>query len=354
MLITQGSFATNRAYIDNNWVDGGIKVADNKLTSYGEAAGVEGMALPGFVDLQVNGHGGIDLLKAKDVAEIRKLSRSLFNSGVAAYLPTLITGPIDNHLRVISLLEQVRKEPMPGEAVIIGTHLEGPFISPDKPGVHPVKYILEPDLKLLGEFIRAGKISQVTIAPERAGAIEAIKFLVDSGVVVSLGHSNANTKESNAGFDAGARTVTHLWNAMRKNSESESGLAQVALEREDVIVQLIIDGVHLDKQLAIDSIKQCANRFIVTVDAVAAAGLGDGSFALGEVEINVKENRATRADGTLAGGVGSLRNSLSLMWEYGVALEDAIDSLTSRPADLMGVPELGRLNLGSPAQIWSF
>ena len=89
MLITQGSFATNRAYIDNNWVDGGIKVTDNKLTSYGEAAGLEGMALPGFVDLQVNGHGGIDILKAKDVAEIRKLSRSLFESGVAAYLPQL-------------------------------------------------------------------------------------------------------------------------------------------------------------------------------------------------------------------------------------------------------------------------
>lgn len=354
MLLTHGEFATSRAYIDSNWVDGGVKVADSKLTSYSEVAGDIGMALPGFVDLQVNGHGGIDLLQAKDIEDIRKISRSLFNVGVAAYLPTLITGPIDNHLRVLSLIEQVRKEPEVGEAIIIGTHLEGPFISPIKPGVHPVKFILEPDLKLLGDFMRAGKISEVTIAPELKGAIEAIKFLTSSGVVVSLGHSNAGTKESHAGFDAGAITVTHLWNAMRKKNEKESGLAQVALERDDVVIQIIIDGVHLDKQLAIDSIKQCSNRFIVTVDAVSAAGLGDGSFQLGEIDINVKDNRATRSDGTLAGGVGSLSNSLSLMWQYGVSLEDAIDSITSRPADLMGRPELGRLNLGSPAQIWSF
>ena len=354
MLLIQGNFATSRAYIDSKWVDGGISVKDYKLTSYGETSGDQGMAIPGFVDLQVNGHGGVDLLKAKDVSDIRKISRSLFNFGVVAYLPTLITGPIANHLRVIALIEQVRKEPLPGEAVIIGIHLEGPFISPIKPGVHPTEHILEPDIKLLGEFIRTGKISQVTIAPELPSAIEVIKFLADSGIVVSLGHSNADAKESNAGFNAGAVTVTHLWNAMRKQSESQTGLAQVALERDDVIIQLIIDGIHLDKQLVIDSIKQCANRFIVTVDAVSAAGLGDGKFQLGEVEIEVKNNRASRSDGTLAGGVGTLRNSLSLMWEYGISLEDGLDSLTSRGADLMGRPDLGRLTLGSPAQIWSF
>ena len=160
MLLSEGNFATSRAYIDSNWVDGGISVEDYKLTSYSESSGDQGMAIPGFVDLQVNGYGGVDLLKAKDVSEIRKISRSLFNHGVSAYLPTLITGPSANHLRVISLIEQVRKEPLPGEAIIIGTHLEGPFISPVKPGVHPVEHILEPDIKLLGEFIRTGKISQ--------------------------------------------------------------------------------------------------------------------------------------------------------------------------------------------------
>lgn len=354
MLLSQGSFETDRAYINGEWVDGGVSIADYQLTSYGEKAGVKGMAIPGFVDLQVNGHAGIDLLRVKDSSDIRKVSRTLFNSGVAAYLPTLITGPIENHLRVLSLIEQVRKEPLPGEAVIIGTHLEGPFISSKKPGVHPLKYILDPDIKLLGDFIRTAKISQVTLAPELPKAVEVIKFLVDSGVVVSLGHSDADTKQANDGFNAGAVTVTHLWNAMRKQSENQPGLAQVALERDDVIIQLIIDGIHLDKQLVIDSVKQCSNRFIVTVDAVSAAGLGDGKFQLGEVDIEVKNNRASRSDGTLAGGVGSLSKSLSLMWEYGVSLENAIDSVTSRGADLMGRPDLGRLTLGSPAQIWSF
>jgi N-acetylglucosamine-6-phosphate deacetylase len=140
---------------------------------------------------------------------------------------------------------------------------------------------------------------------------------------------------------------------MKKKAEGEPGLAQVALEREDVMIQLIIDEVHLDSQLVIDSLKDCPGRFIVTNDAVAAAGLGDGIYPFGEIDIKVENGRATRMDGTLAGGVGTLNKSLQLMWEYGVGLEDAIDSVTSRPADLMGMGHLGRLDLGSPAQIWS-
>ena len=353
MFLTEGSFATSRSYINNEWVDGGIKVIDSKLTSYGEAAGNTGMAIPGFVDLQVNGHGGVDLLAAKSADEIRKLSRSLYSNGVIAYLPTLITGPKELTLSALKLIEEVRKNPMPGEAQIIGTHLEGPFISTAKSGMHPKDFIKAPDLNYLGDFLRAGKISQVTIAPELPGALDLIKFLVDSGVVVSLGHSNATANEAHAGFDAGAKTVTHLWNAMKKKSEGEPGLAQVALERDDVIIQLIIDEVHLDSQLVIDSLKDCPGRFVVTNDAVSAAGLGDGIYPFGEIEIKVENGRATRMDGTLAGGVGTLNKSLQLMWEYGVGLEDAIDSVTSRPADLMGMGHLGRLDLGSPAQIWS-
>ncbi len=352
MFLKEGVYSTSQAFIDDNWVDGGIKVSNSKLISYGETSGKKGVAIPGFVDLQVNGHGGIDLLQAQTVEDIRKISQSLFNFGVVAYLPTLITGPIENHFRVLGLIEQVRKEPKENEAIIIGTHLEGPFISSKKPGVHPVEYILEPDIQLLGEFLRAAKISQVTIAPELTNSLTAIKFLSDSGVVVSLGHSDANAAQATAGFDAGATTVTHLWNAMKKQSESEIGLAQIALDREDVMIQLIVDEVHLDRKLVIESIKKCPRRFILTVDAVSAAGLGDGEFSFGQINITVKNNRATRSDGTLAGGVGSLKNSLSLLLDYGIDLTDAIQSVTSRPADLMGRSDLGRLNLGSPAQIW--
>ena len=353
MFLSDGDIATSRAYVNNEWVDGGIKVIDSKLTSYGEVAGQNGMAIPGYVDLQVNGHGGVDLLTAKSAEEIRKLSRSLYANGVIAFLPTLITGPKEQSLQALNLIEEVRKNPLPGEAQIIGTHLEGPFISPVKSGMHPVEHIKVPDQTLIGEFLRAGKISQVTIAPELPGAIELIKFLAASGIVVSLGHSNATAAQAHAGFDAGAKTVTHLWNAMKKRSESEPGLAQVALERDDVIIQLIIDEVHLDSELVIHSLKQCPGRFIVTNDAVSAAGVGEGVFAFGEVEIKVENGRATGMDGTLAGGVGTLDKSLKLMWEYGVGLEDAIDSVTSRPADLMDMGQLGRLDLGSPVQILS-
>jgi N-acetylglucosamine-6-phosphate deacetylase len=174
MFLSDGVIATSRAYINNEWVDGGIKVIDSKLTSYGEVAGQNGMAIPGYVDLQVNGHGGVDLLAAKSTDEIRKLSKSLYANGVVAYLPTLITGPKELSLHALNLIEEVRKNPLPGEAQIIGTHLEGPFISPVKSGMHPVEYIKVPDQTLIGEFLRAGKISQVTIAPELPGAIELI------------------------------------------------------------------------------------------------------------------------------------------------------------------------------------
>ena len=177
MFLTDATLATSRAYINNEWVDGGIKVINAKLSSYGEAGGQSGMAIPGFVDLQVHGHGGVDILAAKSVDDIRKLSRSLYANGVIAYLPTLITGPKELSLGALKLIEEVRKNPIPGEAQIIGTHLEGPFISPIKSGMHPVEYIKEPDQTLIGEFLRAGKISQVTIAPELPGALELIKFL---------------------------------------------------------------------------------------------------------------------------------------------------------------------------------
>ena len=154
---------------------------DSLLTSYGERNtndknidenNIDGIAIPGFIDLQVNGHGGMDLLAAQSVADIKKVSRSLYAHGVIGYLPTLITGPIAETLRVISLIESAKREYEPGEAKILGVHLEGPFISPLKPGVHPLEYFRDPNNELMGEYLRAGTITLVTLAPELPGAIE--------------------------------------------------------------------------------------------------------------------------------------------------------------------------------------
>ena len=307
--------------------------------------------VPAFVDLQVNGHGGVDLLAAKTTEDIRKVSRSLLSQGVGAYLPTLITGPILRTVEVMKLIEEVRRSPKDDEAEVIGIHLEGPFLSPEKPGVHPTDFLTRPTQELLGEYLSAGTVTMVTLAPEIPGALDAIKFLTQMGVIVSLGHSNATTQEAHAGFDAGATTVTHIWNAMSKDQTPGVGLAGVALERAEIAIQLIVDGVHLTDELVQYTVENAQERFIVTNDAVSPAGLGEGTFPFGTFMVTVKDGRAVRSDGVLAGGVGSLKESFQRLLTLGVPFDSALASMTSRPAALVGRPDLGVLSLGGKVTV---
>ena len=297
---------------------------------------------PAFIDLQVNGHGGVDLLTAKSVEDVRIVSRSLFENGVIGYLPTIITSALPDAVRAIKLIEEVRANPLPGEAKILGTHLEGPFISVEKRGVHPIEHIVAPDLNLLKALLNAGLIKIVTIAPELPGAIPLIQYLVANGVVVSLGHTNANRSEAIAGFDAGAKTVTHLFNAMPK--PPLDGTAQVALDREDVMIQIIIDEVHVPNDLVRATLIKVSDRFIVTNDPIAAAGLGAGTYPFGGMEITIKDGQARRTDGTLAGGIGTLGMALEIMDSLGVEKSDALASVTTRPCELIGIDYQSLIN----------
>ena len=290
---------------------------------------------PKYIDLQVNGHGGIDLLTAANTDEVRTVSKSLYNNGVIGYLPTIITSALSDAVRAIKLIEEVHQNPQPGEAKILGIHLEGPFISPEKRGVHPLEHIATPDLDHLKALLAAGLIKIVTIAPELPGAIELIKYLVTQNIVVSLGHTNANRAQAIAGFDAGAKTVTHLFNAMPK--PPLDGTAQVALERTDIAIQIIIDEVHVPNELVKETLAKVADRFIVTNDPIAAAGLGAGTYPFGDMEITVNNGQARRTDGTLAGGIGTLHQALEIMESIGINKNDALASITTRPCQLIGV-----------------
>lgn len=285
-----------------------------------------------FVDLQVNGHGGIDFLSVESEEDVRIASRSLFKSGVGEYLPTLITSNFDQLQRAAQFINRVAAEPGEAEARIIGLHLEGPFISHEKCGVHPKKYISNVDLEYAKRLLKVGDVKMMTLAPELPGALDLINLLADCGIVASLGHSNATAKQAHAGFDAGARTVTHLFNAMSK----DGGLSDVARERDDVMLQMIVDDVHVPRQLIKEVIEQVGNRFILTNDAIAAAGLGEGRFPFGEMEIVVENHQGRRVDGTLAGGVATLDFSLQILSELGVDSASAFASVTTRPRALIG------------------
>ncbi len=297
---------------------------------------------PAFIDLQVNGHGGVDLLTATSTEDVRKVSRSLYANGVIGYLPTIITSALGDAVRAIKLIEEVRKDPQLNEAKILGIHLEGPFISQEKRGVHPTEHIAKPDLNHLKALLNAGLIKLVTIAPELPGAIELIQYLVGNDIVVSLGHTNANREEAIAGFNAGAKTVTHLFNAMPK--PPLDGTAQVAIERSDVVIQIIIDEVHVPNELVKDTLAKVSNRFIVTNDPIAAAGLGAGTYPFGEMQITVKDGQARRSDGTLAGGIGTLNRALEIMESIGIDKSDALASVTTRPCELIGVDYQSLIN----------
>ena len=288
---------------------------------------------PTYIDLQVNGHGGVDLLSAESAGEIRVVSRSLYKNEVAGYLPTVITSSLEKAVKTIKLIEQVRKDPKSDEALILGVHLEGPFISTEKAGVHPKEFIAPPNLNHLKALLAAGLIKQVTLAPEIAGAIDLIKFLVDQNIIVSLGHSNK--AQAIAGFEAGAKTVTHLFNGMPK--PPEQGLSDAAIERADVVIQIIVDGVHVSDQLLSQTLPKIMDRFIITNDAVAAAGLGDGNFTFGDINVVAKDGQARSIEGKLAGGIANLSDSIKRLSALGIPDEIAIASATTRPCELIGV-----------------
>ena len=285
----------------------------------------------GFIDIQVNGHSGIDFLNAANHEEIRKASRSLKSEGVAGYLASLITSDLDQLKRASQMINEVAKEQGSDEAKILGLHFEGPCLSHERRGVHAPHLLRDPDSSLVKEFLAVPNLKMVTMAPELTGAISAISEFSKNGIVVSLGHTTAERAEAEAAFNAGAKTVTHLYNGMRK----DGGLVDLVLEREDIIFQMIVDDIHVSRELMKKACDKALNRLIITTDAVAAAGLGSGKHRLGDMEIEIKNGRAVRTDGTLAGGIGKLSRSLEILEEMGYSREKTLPSVTSRPLQLI-------------------
>jgi N-acetylglucosamine-6-phosphate deacetylase len=320
------------AVVEGVLVPGDVEIADGSLTdvAIGKGSG-RGIAAPGFVDLQVNGFGGVDFATA-GVEGYRRAGEALIETGVTAFQPTFITAPEPD---LVAALQEIPSDPIGPR--ILGAHLEGPFLSPERLGAHPASARRDPDLALLERLLAAGPVAQMTLAPELAGALELIDILQARGVVVSCGHSNATAAEAGAAFDRGARAVTHLFNAMRPFAHRDPGLAGAALAREDVVVQVILDGHHLAVETAKVVWRAAAGRVALVTDAVAATGIGDGRSWLGGVEVEVRDGVARRADdGVLAGSVMTMLDGIRALHALGAPLPAAIAAATSVPARLSG------------------
>jgi N-acetylglucosamine-6-phosphate deacetylase len=231
---------------------------------------------------------------------------------------------------------------------IVGAHLEGPFLSPRWPGAHDPRFLQPPRAGLLE---RPDGVALVTLAPELPGALGLIGHLTEGGIVVSCGHSDADAAAAHAAFDAGARAVTHLHNAQRRFGHRDPGLSGVALVRPEVTVQAIVDGVHLAPEVALAAFRTARERFCLVTDAMAAAGLGDGTYRLGSREVYVEGMAATLADGTYAGSVLSMDAAVRNLAALGAGETEALLAATRAPARLLARPGLGVLAPGAPADV---
>jgi N-acetylglucosamine-6-phosphate deacetylase len=315
------------ALVGGSLVRGDVEVADGRIAAVGLASpGERGVAAPGFVDLQVNGLDGVHLAHA-DADGYRRVGETLLASGVTAYLPTFTTTRED--VLVAALARMPRDVPGPR---ILGAHVEGPFISPERLGVHPAAARRDPDPALLERLLAAGRVRTVTLAPELPGADELVRMLVARGVTVSCGHSDATAEEAGRAFDLGARTVTHLFNAMRPFHHRDPGIVGAALARDDVVVQLIADGVHVAPEAVQLAWRAAPGRIALVSDATPLPG-------------------GRTAEGVLAGGTATLLDAVRNVVGLGATLEGALAAATEVPARVVGEPEAGTLAVGAGADV---
>ena len=306
---------------------------------------------PGLIDLQVNGGFGVDV--GADPAALRTLARRLPPTGVTAYLPTLISSPIGAYPPLFAAFEAARGAP---GARPLGLHLEGPFIAPARKGAHPLAAIEAADDALFGLMLAAPQVSLVTLAPERAGGIERVRRLRRAGIVVSLGHTDADHDAFAAGVDAGATMATHLFNAMSPFGHRAPGAIGAILTDPRVTAGLIADGIHshpASLRLALRA--KGPDGVALVTDMMSAAGMPPGTYPLGGRQVTVDASGAHLPDGTLAGAVLTLDEAVrnAVRWA-GVGPADAIRMASEVPARLLGLGDAGRLAPGGRADLACF
>lgn len=312
-----------------------------------DAAGLT--VLPGVIDLQVNGVAGIDL--TAEPARLWEAGAALASYGVTAWLPTVITS--DPRARDLALETYAAGPPEGWQgAVPLGLHFEGPFISPARKGAHPEHWLRLPSSDLAARWSRDAGVLMVTVAPELPGALELVRELVGRGVRVAVGHTDADAATVHAAIDAGATSLTHLGNAMPPMLAREPGPVGVALgargDATRLVAGVIVDGHHLHPDVVTAMWRALGpSRFLTVSDTTAGLGLPEGRARLGDHEVVVSAGTVRLVDGTLAGSAAGLLDCLRLLHATtGCSLDDAVATVTTTPADLVGDPTRGRLEPG--------
>ena len=291
---------------------------------------------PGFVDLQVNGSFGVDV--ASEAERVPELSRKLLATGTTAYLPSLISSPLELYREALPILSTLAREGVLDGAEVLGVHLEGPFIDADKKGAHPADCVVPADPSLLDELLNLGPVRMLTLAPELEGAAELAKMAARRGIVVCAGHSNTTFELAYRAFEGDVVGATHLFNAMSPLHHREPGLPGAAFAHPRVACGIIAEGRHVHPEIVALAFRALGpDRLYLVTDAIAAAGMGSGEYPLATRRVYLEEDVPKLEDGTLAGSVLTMDEALRNVLAFtGCTLPEAVRMAAVTPARLVG------------------
>uniref|UniRef100_A0A2P2IBP7 N-acetylglucosamine-6-phosphate deacetylase n=1 Tax=Hirondellea gigas TaxID=1518452 RepID=A0A2P2IBP7_9CRUS len=346
------------------WIRGG-KIIDPEPVFYMEKVKPslvvdcnDALIVPGFIDLQINGGYGYDFSSEPDrLAEaLQVVSKGLLRTGVTSYCPTIVTSPPHIYKQVLPQLG--KKAGGVHGATVLGAHVEGPFINPEKKGAHPAEHMLtfaEGPSVLERVYGSLDNITLLTLAPELPGTLEAVAALHDRGIVVSVGHSNGNLEQGEAAVQAGASFITHLFNAMLPFHHRDPGLVGLLTSKllpKPVFYGIISDGIHTHPAALRIAHRTHPHGLVLVTDAMAALGLGEGAHNIGQLAVEVRDRRAfLPGTATLAGSIATMDECIRrFIKAAGVSVVEAITAATLHPAQLLSITDCkGSLNPGTDA-----
>ena len=308
---------------------------------------------PGFIDVHIQGAGGASVLDA-DRKALETISRTLARLGTTGFLATTVFKPGAENLPVTVAAENTGQDL--GGANLLGIHLEGPFVSPEKKGGILMDSICKPSLNIFRKIadLTGKTLKMMTIAPELKGNLEIIRKLIHSGAVASFGHSSASYEETRQGIAAGISHVTHLFNAMNSIHHRSPGPLPAILENKQVTCQVITDGVHLHPEIVRFTLKLLGDsRFVTISDGVTSTGLPDGTYSYDGVKYRARKGTARRSRETLVGTTLCLNQMLGRLMKFtGCTLATAVKTVTEVPARTLGIEKIkGSLAIGKDADI---
>ncbi|MBQ7486624.1 MAG: N-acetylglucosamine-6-phosphate deacetylase [Clostridia bacterium] len=345
------------AFIDGAFHNLDIRIQNGRITETGMLEPVPGEVcedilghylLPGFVDIHIHAFGGADCMRGE--ADVRKMSRELLKTGVAAFAPTTMSAWPEDTYHALAGIDSVRKMPEANGAAVLGAHMEAPFLAPKFKGAQLGECLQAPSVLAYEAIIRdIDCVRLMTIAPELEGALDVIRYLHERGIVTCAAHSGAKAADVHAAADAGLTQITHLFNAQTPLHHREPGVPGAGLADDRIAVQIIADGIHVHPDvLRITGLCKGATGTILISDSMEAAGLPDGEYKLGGQKVIVADGAARLENGVLAGSTLKLHDAVRNMIHLaGLKPETVIPMATSTPADSIGAVEYGRIGIGN-------